>query len=785
MIWIQGEYSAFKTESKLLRARYLESQKEMLKSEVADVVKYINDMRRLSEQKLEFVLKERVCEAHKIAMNIYRQNLDSKELPEIKKMIKDALRPVRFNGGRGYYFAVSMDGVEQLYPVSPQFEGKNLTGLQDSMGNFVIQDEIEVIKKKSEGFVKHFWIKPGKDPSVMYPKISFVKYFKPLNWYFGTGEYLDEAKEQVQGEVLNRIINLRFGKEGYFFGSTYQADSLFSNGKITAGSGNVWNLTDPNGVKIIQEQRKIVENPEGGFVYYSWNKLKTSVPSPKVSFVQGVPEWEWTIGAGVYLDTIEKTIQENKTALNIGLKKRIIRSVLILAVLFCLIYFWSKRISSQIQKSIKIFSSSLKKADINEIIINPDDIQLQEFKDIAVLTGKMLMGRKQAEDALKKSEEKYRELAGSLPQVVFEVDATGNIIYINQNAFDLFRYPKDELDKGLNVTQMIIPEDRDRAIKNMQNILNGTKSGGVEYTALRRDNTTFPVVIHSNPVTINGKPTGLRGLLIDISKQKKMETDLKRRALAIDHSSDTIVITDTNGIITYVNPAFEKITGYSRKEAVGKNPRILQSGNHDKSFYKELWESISRGKTWSGRLINKKKDGSEYTEDATISPVFSDKGKIINYVAVKRDVSEKLRLEARLQQAQKMESIGTLAGGIAHDFNNILFPILGHTEMLLEDVSFDSPLRNSLNEIYTSAMRARDLVQQILTFSRQESHELTLMKMQPVIRETLKLIRSSIPTTIDIRQDIKTDCGVIKADPTQIHQIIMNLATNAYHAMEE
>ncbi|MCP4551725.1 MAG: hypothetical protein GY834_06730, partial [Bacteroidetes bacterium] len=146
---------------------------------------------------------------------------------------------------------------------------------------------------------------------------------------------------------------------------------------------------------------------------------------------------------------------------------------------------------------------------------------------------------------------------------------------------------------------------------------------------------------------------------------------------------------------------------------------------------------------------------------------------------------KKDELQIQLVQSQKMESIGTLAGGIAHDFNNILFPIVGHTEMLLEDVSEDSSFRDSLNEIYTGALRASELVKQILTFSRQESGEMKLIKMQPIIREALKLIRSTIPTTIEIKQDIKTDCGVIKADPIQIHQIIMNLTTNAYHAMEE
>jgi len=143
-------------------------------------------------------------------------------------------------------------------------------------------------------------------------------------------------------------------------------------------------------------------------------------------------------------------------------------------------------------------------------------------------------------------------------------------------------------------------------------------------------------------------------------------------------------------------------------------------------------------------------------------------------------------LDSLQQQQQLLDSIGQIAHvGIAHDFNNILSPILGHTEMLLDDVPEDGFFRESLNEIYTSSLRATELVKQILTFSRQESGELTLMKMQPIIKEALKLIRSTIPTTIEIKQDISPACGVIKADPTKIHQILMNLTTNAYHAMED
>jgi len=177
--------------------------------------------------------------------------------------------------------------------------------------------------------------------------------------------------------------------------------------------------------------------------------------------------------------------------------------------------------------------------------------------------------------------------------------------------------------------------------------------------------------------------------------------------------------------------------------------------------------------------------GKEFSVETFGAKLFDENNQWIGNLGIMRDITEREQAEARIRQAQRMESIGTLAGGIAHDFNNILFPIVGHTEMLLQDVPEDSPLRSSLDGIYTGAMRASELVKQILTFSRQESGALKLMKMQPIIKEALKLIRSTIPTTIEIKQNISPACGVIKADPTQIHQIVMNLATNAYHAMEE
>lgn len=295
----------------------------------------------------------------------------------------------------------------------------------------------------------------------------------------------------------------------------------------------------------------------------------------------------------------------------------------------------------------------------------------------------------------------------------------------------------------------------------------------------RLELTAFPIQSDS------GEVTGVIEYATDITDRRREEEERQRLTTALEQVAESIVITDARGRIQYVNPAFERITGYTRDEVTGKNPRILKSGLQEESFYAAMWRTLRKGELWFGHFINRKKNGQLYEEEASISPVLDEDGTIGHFVAVKRDVTEEIKMERQLRQAQKMESIGTLAGGIAHDFNNILFPIIGYTEITLEDLPAESMARANLREVLAAANRAQELVQQILTFSRSDEQERKPLKLQVIIKEALKLLKSTLPATIEIVQNIDPTCGPVLADPTRIHQIVMNLCTNAYHAMAE
>ncbi len=298
----------------------------------------------------------------------------------------------------------------------------------------------------------------------------------------------------------------------------------------------------------------------------------------------------------------------------------------------------------------------------------------------------------------------------------------------------------------------------------------------------RKDGSSFEGEISARVVTVKGEP-GVQVWVRDVSKPKRSEEVQRRLATAIEQAAEAIVITDTKGDIQYVNPAFERITGYTHEEVLGQNPGLLQSGEHDQSFYKNLWDTIEHGDVWTGHFINRKKDGSLYHEEATISPVRDATGAIMSFVAVKRDITEQIQLSAQLAQAQKMEAIGTLAGGIAHDFNNLLQVTLGFSELLLAGKEEDDPDYADLLKILQAAKNGAELVQRLLTFSRKVEPKPIPLNLNRRIVVVEKLLKRTIPKMIDIRMNLSDDLAEISADPIQMEQVLMNLAVNARDAM--
>jgi two-component system cell cycle sensor histidine kinase/response regulator CckA len=268
-----------------------------------------------------------------------------------------------------------------------------------------------------------------------------------------------------------------------------------------------------------------------------------------------------------------------------------------------------------------------------------------------------------------------------------------------------------------------------------------------------------------------------------VTERKRTEAARQLLASAIEQAAEMIVITDALGSIQYVNPAFESVTGYAKEDVLGRNPRLLKSGEHGQVFYEQLWQTVASGKTWEGHFVNKKKDGTRYTEDVTISPVVDAAGRIVNYVAVKHDSTHERHLEDQLRQAQKMESVGRLAGGVAHDFNNMLQVITSYIELSLVHVDSDSVLHKNLQQIRKAAQRSAELTGQLLAFARKQTVSPKVLEVNDAVAGMLKMLQRLIGEDIDLAWMPGHAVGRIRIDPSQLDQILANLAVNARDAI--
>ena len=394
--WLSEEYTRFNRDSQALRQEYIEGQKAKIRDEVEKVLDYVQYRHSRSATILRTTLKSRVYEAHAIASRLVENESSGRSRPELERLVKEALRPIRFNNGRGYYFMVSLQGVEMLYPVATQLEGANLLELKDDKGDFVIRDELRLLKKQPEGFVFDHWRKPDSSDQMIHPKMTFIKRFEPFGWYLGTGEYLDDFEKDLQEELLERISQIRFGKEGYVFVNTYDGTPLITDGRRVTVSKNLWSLTDPGGVKVIQEERHACDKPGGDFIYYTWNKPSNSDPSPKTSFIKGYPKWKWMVGAGVYLDEVENVIAARRLILQRSVRIRILSIAVILLGLGVTVTLVANRFSRWTQREFTVFSDFFERAALQSATIDESQLRFAEFVKLSRSANTMVEGRNRA-----------------------------------------------------------------------------------------------------------------------------------------------------------------------------------------------------------------------------------------------------------------------------------------------------------------------------------------------------------------------------------------------------
>ena len=413
--------------------------------------------------------------------------------------------------------------------------------------------------------------------------------------------------------------------------------------------------------------------------------------------------------------------------------------------------------------------------------------------------------RLKTEQALRESEKRFRELTEHLPQPVFECDLETKITYANKTALELFDYTPEDLEKKVTIFDLCTPENHQLLRNSRKKLLVSSRLEILEFIALTRKGKTFPAILYSTPVIATESITGFRSVVLDLTSHKETEdaireSELKKRLLQkyqnlLHNIPGIIYTTGPKGQIDFLlSPKVESITGYSAKE-IQTLPKSWLSIIHPDDQKEYLNASITAHHNLEPVILSYRiqtKNGCEKWIEDRRAPFVCNEGRCTGADGIMFDItkqtiaeSEKRKIELQLHQTQRLETIGTLAGGIAHDFNNILTPIMGYAEMLKQMMPSGGSTADYINEIWKASERAKNLVERILAFSRMEDSHQAPLNLATIITEALKLVRPSIPSTIAISTDIDKNPGNVLADASQMHQVIVNLCTNAYHAMEE
>jgi two-component system, cell cycle sensor histidine kinase and response regulator CckA len=396
--------------------------------------------------------------------------------------------------------------------------------------------------------------------------------------------------------------------------------------------------------------------------------------------------------------------------------------------------------------------------------------------------------KREFEKTLEESEHKYRTIFETAPYGMIVVRSKDNIVMAVNNKFiELMNFRLEEV-LGRNVETLNFWKDKNNRSYFLEQLEREGELDNYRVQFLSNNYNNLDCILSARIIKY-GKDEARLIIVQDITEILKTEEQLLLLNNAIEQAVEVVIITDRNGKILYVNSAFEKILGYPKEFMIGKFPNVLKSGKQPQEFYGNMWDTITKGNVWTGEIINKKKNNELCNQEISITPIKNNENAITHFVAVLRDVTEfkkiseeKDSLAMQLFHAQKMEGIGRLASGVAHDFNNMLSIILTSSE-LIRSLEPEEQILYHCENIETTCKQTSHIVKQLLLFSKETYLNQTIIDLNKLLSNTIKILQHSLGKDIEIKYYLNDVPSFIDADEIQLQQIVLNLALNARDAM--
>lgn len=665
-IEIADMFYDFSESTDKVKKEYLEEKKNNTKYDVIHIVDRIKYEKSRSSKLTKEITKERVYEAYSIALNIYNKYKNTKSNAEITEMIKTALRPIRFADSTGYYFITRLDGYEILFADRPEMENKNLINTKDPQGNYVIKDMIKIVKSKREGFYEYLWTKPDVQGN-NHRKISYIKFFEPLNCFIGAGLYVEDIEKEIQSQIVETVSHLDFGHENgvYIFIYTYDGVQVLNKTEPHNRGKNMISRKDIEGKEIVKEVINISKTKGGGFVPYFWVKPDTNIIRQKISYVHPFEDWEWVIGAGVYLDDIEKELQQYKTDYQEDVFRRtfyIGGVIIMISLLFLIVYNWFSR---KFKNDIDYIVDYVHKAAHSDILIDRGSVRFSELDYMAEYINKMIVDKKQAQETLTKSEKDFRAILENSTNLFYSHTADHILTYLSPQVKDILGYTPAEAMQNWTEMASDHPINEEGFKKTEEAILTGEAQPTYELELVHRSGRKVWVEVREAPVVEDGKTVSIVGALTDITARKKYRTELEKFKEIFEKANFGMAIADFNGNVEYLNEYFANCHGYNRKELEGKHLSIFHNSeqmekvaelneklkNEGSYSLEEVWHSKKSGEAFP-MLMTAILLKDEFGNDRYLAATGIDISEIKQY---QREVN---KLTERFQLAYESAKIG-------------------------------------------------------------------------------------------------------------------------------
>jgi two-component system cell cycle sensor histidine kinase/response regulator CckA len=697
-------------------------------------------------------------------------DMGSMDRPMAQSLARQMMRSFRYGPhGMDYFWVVDLNGTVQVNPFRNDLEGRNALKLHDDKGKFFIKQAIEMAKNKGDGFLTYSWQKGNSKD--FRQKLVYVRLYVPWGWVIGTGVYLDDVEAELQAMLGSlALVGLGVSLTVLILAALITLRQVRSERRRLEAEGELKETLDKyRAVQAAAPNPLVVYDHEGMAVYIN--------PSFTQTF-----GWKADELIGKRIDFVPED-EKSKT----------------LAAINAVYADPGRTVSFETKRSTK-------GKRILDVRISAATFRDASGKPIGMIVNLLdISESKAAERALRLSERRYRNLFESANDAI--VIFAGNIIEdCNDQALKMFGLSREEF-LGPH-EDFLSPEKQPDGSVSMDVIkdrLRKAKSGEhlfFEWQYYRKDGSLFDVEMSLQYVDLPGGPRFL-SMARDVTSRKMAEAALKEseeRVRTVMNATplDIVCFKDAEGRWLEGNKEIVSALGLEGKEYLGKtSPELAEIANPGaRDLLRKAMDSdedaFNSGLVMREELVLYNPSGKPRVFDVVRVPLFDDEDRRKGIVVVGRDITERVdaerqrkEMESQLRHSQKMEAIGTLAGGVAHDFNNILTAIIGYTETAMNKAKDGAELRRGLKIVLDSSFRARDLVKQLLTFSRGRETSLQVLDLASVVGETMNLVKAVTPSMIRVHTETKAHETVVKADPIQMQQVIMNLCTNAVQAMED